>query len=98
MSKVKRPSQQYPIVECWWDDATNLQMGWKNKTEFEKESAQLEMIISVGFLVRETPDHIVLAMDLDKEGAHNQRGQIPRPMIKKIKILRKADTKNEQLV
>ena len=96
--KIKRPKQSYPIVEIWWDDATNLNMGWKSKKEFEEESDKMEMIISVGFLVRETPDHIVVAMDLDRDGQHNQRGQIPRAMIKKIKVLRVADSAPEPIL
>jgi len=96
--KLKRPKQSYPIVEVWWDDATNLNMGWKGKEEFEKEADKMEMIISVGFLVRETPDHIVIAMDLDRDGQHNQRGQIPRAMIKRIKLLRKKDDSSPTLV
>lgn len=93
--KVKRPFQTYPIVEVWWDDATNLQMGWKDKKEFETDANKMEVVLSVGFLVHESPSHIVLAMDLDREGQHNQRGQIPRAMIKKMKVLRKADPVQE---
>lgn len=96
--KLKRPLQCYPIVEVWWDDATNLSMGWKDKKEFDKDAGKMEMVLSVGFLVHESKDHIVVAMDLDREGQHNQRGQIPRAMIKRIKVLKAADPAPETIL
>lgn len=88
---MKRPYQKYPLVEIWWDDATHLEMGWKTQEEFKKEALHPEIVMSVGFLIAETQDHVVLAMDVDKEGQHNQRGQIPRSMVKKIIVRRKSD-------
>src|SRR5712672_2447705 len=90
--KLKRPSQKYPLVEVWWDDATHLEPGWKTAEEFKAESLQPEIVLSVGFLIVEAPEHIVLAMDTDKEGQHNQRGQIPRSMVKQMRVIRRADT------
>jgi len=89
--KLKRPIQKYPLVEVLWDDATHLELGWKTQEEFTKEGGSFEIVMSVGFLVRETDNHVVLAMDVDREGQHNQRGQIPRAMIKSMRLLRKAD-------
>jgi hypothetical protein len=92
MSKSKRPNQSYPLVEVWWDDAAALTHGWKTKEEFERESIKPEIMISVGFLLKETEDHVIIAMDLDKDGASNQRSQIPKGMMRKLKILRPADS------
>jgi hypothetical protein len=88
---VKRPAQKYPLVEVWWDDATHLELGWKTAEEFKAEVLQPEIVMSVGFLIAETPDHVVIAMDVDKEGQHNQRGQIPRSMVKRMRVIRKPD-------
>ena len=91
---VKRPPQKYDLVEIIWDDAAGLTHGWKTKEEFDKESIVPELMLSVGFLIKESPDHIIIAMDVDRDGGTNQRSQIPRSMIKKIKILRKEDKAN----
>ena len=87
MPKKHRPEQHYDMVEVWWDDAAGLRHGWMDRTE--KPKAQ--MVISVGFLIVDTPEHIIIAQDTDPDGAHNGRTQIPRGMVKKIKVLRKKD-------
>lgn len=85
--KLKRPKQCFDLVECWWDDATDLEAGWTDKVEEIKPA----LALSVGFLVKETKDHIVLALDTDADGHHNGRSQIPKGMVKKIKVLKKKD-------
>lgn len=90
--KIKRPEQHYPLYEVWWDDAAGLRHGWMDRTE--KPKAQ--MVISVGFLVVDTESHIIIAQDTDDEGSHNGRTQIPRGMVKKMRLLRRKDeTKTE---
>lgn len=92
--KLKRPEQHYDLYEVWWDDAAGLRHGWMDRTE--KPKAQ--MVISVGFLIVDTPDHIIIAQDTDSEGAHNGRTQIPRGMVKYLKLLKRKDgVKNEQV-
>ncbi len=85
--KLKRPEQYYTMVEVWWDDAAGLRHGWMDRTE--KPKAQ--MVLSVGFLIVDEPEHIIIAQDTDDGGAHNGRTQIPRGMVKNIRILRKKD-------
>ena len=85
--KVKRPSQHYDLVEVIWNDASDLTSGWVKEID-EDEPA---LALSVGFLVRETAEHIVIALDTDGEGNHNGRSQIPRGMVKKLRVLRKKD-------
>ncbi len=94
MKNLKRPNQKYPLVEVIWDDATSISQGWKNKEEFDKELIKPEIVLSVGFLVKDSTEHIILAMDTDSDGDHASRSQIPKGMIKKIKILRKEDKDN----
>lgn len=84
---MKRPKQLFDLVEVTWDDASELLSGWTD--EVEDDGPQLAL--SVGFLIRESKDHIVIAQDIDEQGHHNGRSQIPRGMVKKIKILRKKD-------
>ena len=83
---MKRPKQHYPLVEIIWDDAAGLRHGWTAKDEMPEP----QLALSVGFLLKETVDHVVIAMDTDTDGAHNGRSQIPRAMIRKITVLRKV--------
>lgn len=90
--KLKRPEQHYEMVEVVWDDAAGFRDGWKDKTD----PIEPQLALSVGFLIVDTPDHIVLASDTDERGAHNGRTQIPRGMVRRIKILRKKDEKKRE--
>ena len=54
------------------------------------------MVLSVGFLIVDEPEHIIIAQDVDDNGGHNGRTQIPRGMVKQMKILRKKDVKKTQ--
>lgn len=88
--KFKRPFQKFDLVEVVWDDATELPAGWSDEVG-EIEPA---LALSVGFLIKETKDHIILALDLDANGHHNGRSQIPRGMVKKLKVLRRKDAES----
>lgn len=88
--KVKRPFQNYDLVEVIWDDAAGLGRGWMDHS---LDPPKPWLVISVGFLVNDGLDHIIIAQDTDLEGSHNGRTQIPRGMIRKMKVLRKKDVK-----
>ena len=77
---------KYDLILVQWDDAAGLRHGWMDKSE----PVVPQLALSVGFLIMDTPNHIVIASDTDEMGSHNGRTQIPRGMIKKIKVLRKA--------
>lgn len=85
--RVKRPRQGYNLVEVIWNDASALEHGWSQEVGEDEP----KLALSVGFLIRETDEHIVIAQDTDSEGNHNGRSQIPRGMVKNIKILRPKD-------
>jgi hypothetical protein len=85
--KIKRPFQKYDLVEVIWDDAAGLKDGWKATHEMPDPYIAL----SVGFLLQDTGQHIIIAQDTDAEGSHNGRTQIPSGMVKRIKVLKKAD-------
>lgn len=89
-NSLKRPKQHYPMVEVIWDDAAGFRDGWKDKLD----PLDPQLAISVGFLIVDGPDHIVIAGDTDERGAHNGRTQIPRGMVKRIRVIRKADIKS----
>jgi hypothetical protein len=81
------PKQLFDAVLVTWDDATELTGGWTDQLE----KVEPALALSVGFLIKETKDHIILALDIDPHGHHNGRSQIPRGMVKKIKVLKKKD-------
>lgn len=85
--KVRRPRQHYDLVEVIWNDASDLVSGWSKEIDADEPA----LALSVGFLVRETEEHIVIALDTDGEGNHNGRSQVPRGMVKKMRVLRKKD-------
>ncbi len=80
--KAKQP---YPIVAVLWDDATALD-GWA-----ADEEPKPCLVLSVGFLVKKTRTHLILAQDLAPDGHKCGRGQIPMGMVKQIKVLKKKD-------
>lgn len=88
---MKRPFQHYDLVEVIWDDAAGLRNGWMDRTEKPRP----QLALSVGFLIVDEPGHIIIAQDTDADGAHNGRTQIPRGMVKRIKVLRKKDQPKE---
>lgn len=92
--KLRRPEQHYPLFEIWWDDAAGLRHGWMDRTEEPKA----QMVVSVGFLIVDSPTHIIIAQDTDTDGGHNGRTQIPRGMVKYMKLLRKKDEKKAEVV
>ncbi len=81
-----KPKQPFPIVAVIWDDATALD-GWSSGGDEPIPC----LVLSVGFLVKQTKKHIVLAQDLAPDGLQCGRGQIPRGMVKQIKVLKKKD-------
>jgi hypothetical protein len=86
-SSTKRPFQAFPLVEVLWMDASAMPPGWANKLE----DVEPQIALSVGFLLAKVNGQLVIAQDLDADGHHNGRSQIPLGMVRKIKVLRKAD-------
>ena len=86
---MKLPFQKYDLILLCWNDASALSDGWKDEIEPDEP----KLALSVGFLLRETKEHIVIAQDLDPHGHHNGRSQIPKGMIKHRQVLRKKDAK-----
>jgi len=85
-----RVTTHYPLAEIIWNDASGLRHGWLYKAD----KLEPQLVLSVGFIIEEDEDHVVYASDTDSEGAHNGRTQIPKGMIKSMRILRKPTYKN----
>ena len=78
MSKDQRP-YKYPLVLIIWDDAESDD-GWEEAPKELKPA----LATTVGFLIRKTKNHILVAHSYDN-GHTNGRIQIPQAMIKSIK-------------
>lgn len=76
---------KFPLVEIKWDDAVT-DTGWQHADEIEPSN---EVAITIGFLVKETPKHVVVASTIDADGSTNGRIQIPVKMILKRTVIRK---------
>lgn len=82
-----RPHQRFPLVEVLWVDASDMPSGWTDRLD----NVAPAIALSVGFLLAKVNGQLVIAQDLDADGHHNGRSQIPLGMVRKIKVLRKAD-------
>ena len=70
-----------------WEDCTALEDGWTLKDEEIKPA----LVLSVGFLVQQSKTHLVIAQDIDDAHYKNGRSQIPRGMVKQLKVLKRKD-------
>jgi len=70
---------KYSLIEITWDDAAT-DSGWEDVPKKLEPS----LAMTVGFLVRETKDHILVASTYD-DNHTNARIQIPKKLIKSRK-------------
>ncbi len=79
--RIPKPVYKYPIVVIIWDDAETAG-GWEEVPEEMKPA----LATSMGFLVKESDDHILIASSYDDKHT-NGRLQIPKGMIKDMRYL-----------
>ena len=75
---------KFSLVRLEWDDA-QTDTGWIDHGEIVTGTA---LAITIGFLVKETDAHIVIASTVGEDGSTNGRIQIPKKMILKRKVMR----------
>lgn len=79
----QKPKFQYPLYVITWRDAVFHDDDSKSDEEFEPE-----LVISVGWLIKETENHVVICQDHGDELWVRRRLTIPAGMIvEKRKIL-----------
>ena len=78
-------SIKFDLVEVTWDDASSLEHGWVDPAD---EKLQPQLVKTVGFLVSESDQYLVIASTTDGTWV-NGRFQIPRGMVKAVKPLRR---------
>lgn len=80
---------RHDLVLITWDDAGELALGWVQDSEVIPKEL---LAYSVGFLIKKTPKHVVLASTIGEPLANTNQFQIPRKMIKTIEIIQKRGT------
>jgi hypothetical protein len=85
---VKRLKVRFPLIEILWDDAATMVQGWEPADDIRLDE---QMCVTVGFLVKETEQHLMIASTVDVDGNTNGRFQIPRQMVKSQRVVRKAN-------
>jgi hypothetical protein len=66
-------------VEIVWDDAETTALGWEHKDEV---TTPPRLACTLGWLILENADYVVVAHSADADGNTNGRIQIPIKMIK----------------
>lgn len=86
---------KHDLVLITWDDAGELALGWVQDSEIVPKEL---LAYSVGFLVKKTPKHVVLASTVGEPSANTNQFQIPRKMIKSIEIILKKGTQKDEFL
>jgi len=73
----------FPVVEITWLDA-GTSHGWESNDEIE---AKPFSVMTIGFLVRDQPDCVMVASTACPEKTCNGRITIPRGMVQAIRYL-----------
>ena len=69
-----------------WDDAASLSLGWQQDEEIQPKQ---QLAHTLGFVLKRTKEHLVIASTVDDEKASNHHFQIPRKMILEQKVIAK---------
>ena len=75
--KSRKPKFRYPLVWILWDDAS-VDNSWGDPETLEIDATPN---VTVGFLVKETDNHVVVVSTYSHEDWVNARVQIPKGMI-----------------
>lgn len=76
----------FPLVEVIWLDAASDPQGWEAVETMAEVAA--EEVWTVGFLVKESANALLIASSVCKEKTCNSRMTIPRGMVKSMRYLR----------
>ena len=82
MAKTKFKIQDYKMVLVSWQDAMDIETGWHSLRKIQ--SSKTEPVKSLGWLVKDTDKHIVLASDFCSDGTSGRAITIPKDWCSKI--------------
>jgi hypothetical protein len=87
---MKKQKFKYDLIACLWDDA-HSDSAWKELSEVKLEEC---IVVTVGFLINEDADRILIADSYVAEKDHilciSGTTQVPRGMIKSLEVIRKG--------
>jgi hypothetical protein len=74
-----------PVVEVTWSDiATSI--GWQEREELERDkTADFTTCLSVGYLVANEPDRVIIVQSISTDQAHAERTVIPKAVVRSIR-------------
>lgn len=76
----------FPLVRVDWIDAETSQ-GWEH---LDEEKPTVPEVVTVGFLIKETEDVLLVASTIGHDRSHNSRIGIPKGMVKGVTVLKKG--------
>lgn len=74
----------FPVVEVTWLDAGTAH-GWEGNDEVEAKPFE---VMTVGFLLRDQPDCLMVASTTCADKSSNSRITIPRGMVLSLRVLK----------
>ena len=91
--EVKENMDKHKIVEVEWFDA---QSGFSSPLTIEElETEEMPHTFSVGYLIKEDKERIILGFMMFGEDMCKHWQLIPRGMIKKINVIKSSNRKNK---
>lgn len=80
---------RHDLMLITWDDAAELNLGWQDESEVE---AKPMLVRTVGFLIRKTTKHVIVASTVGDLVHCHAQFQIPRKMIVTMQTIAKRGT------
>lgn len=75
---------RHDVVLVIWDDAAQLNLGWMEEVDIEVRQM---LVCTLGYLVKKTRQHILVASTVGEHAHCHAQFQIPRKMIQDIKVI-----------
>ena len=75
---------RHDLVLITWDDAAELNLGWMDEAEVE---ARPMVVRTVGFVIRKTRRHIIVASTIGDHAHCHAQFQIPRQMVQTMQTI-----------
>lgn len=76
------------IVEVEWVDSERIFLGWAERKDYTAALVDRTTYRTTGYLINQTPDHVLLVMNYSDSGLVGEGMVVPRACIKAITVLR----------
>ena len=87
------PTYEFPMVRVTWVDSVVLNLHWQSIQHYKNMAKSLAMIehSSVGFLIEENDDYVLVSLTIRHDGAMQNGITIPKFSITKIYDLQQGE-------